>query len=94
MYQFDQELSALVFPMISKIEVALRVRLVEALLIHNRYRKFIFYLGVKLSVLIEKRKFGKIITENVFDKLIHNNSGVVSLAAMNLPADWKEHLSV
>ena len=50
MYQFDQELSALVFPMISKIEVALRVRLVEALLIHNRYRKFIFYLGVKLSV--------------------------------------------
>ena len=50
LYQFDQELSALVFPMISKIEVALRVRLVEALLIHNRYRKFIFYLGVKLSV--------------------------------------------
>ena len=35
LYQFDQELSALVFPMISKIEVALRVRLVEALLIHG-----------------------------------------------------------
>ena len=35
LYQFDQELSALVFSMISKIEVALRVRLVEALLIHE-----------------------------------------------------------
>ena len=31
---------------------------------------------------------------NAFDKLIRNNNGVVSLAAMNLPADWKEHLSV
>ena len=31
---------------------------------------------------------------NAFDKLIQNNNGVVSLAAMNLPADWKEHLSV
>ncbi|RGD64315.1 hypothetical protein DXA98_11245 [Lachnospiraceae bacterium OF09-6] len=28
---------------------------------------------------------------NAFDKLIQNNNGVVSLAAMNLPADWKEH---
>ena len=35
LYQFDQELSALIFSMISKIEVALRVRLVEALLIHK-----------------------------------------------------------
>lgn len=35
LYQFDQKLSALVFSMISKIEVALRVRLVEALLIHG-----------------------------------------------------------
>ena len=35
LYQFDQELSSLVFSMISKIEVALRVRLVEALLIHE-----------------------------------------------------------
>ena len=35
LYQFDQELSALIFSMISKIEVALRVRLVEALLIHG-----------------------------------------------------------
>ena len=35
LYQFDQELSALVFSIISKIEVALRVRLVEALLIHG-----------------------------------------------------------
>ena len=35
LYQFDQELSALVFSVISKIEVALRVRLVEALLIHG-----------------------------------------------------------
>lgn len=35
LYQFDQELSALIFAMISKIEVALRVRLVEALLIHG-----------------------------------------------------------
>ena len=35
LYQFDQELSVLIFSMISKIEVALRVRLVEALLIHG-----------------------------------------------------------
>ena len=35
LYQFDQKLSALFFSMISKIEVALRVRLVEALLIHG-----------------------------------------------------------
>lgn len=35
LYQFDQELAALIFSMISKIEVALRVRLVEALLIHG-----------------------------------------------------------
>lgn len=35
LYQFDRELSAVVFSMISKIEVALRVRLVEALLVHE-----------------------------------------------------------
>lgn len=35
LYQFDQELSVLIFSMISKIEVALRVRLVEALLIYR-----------------------------------------------------------
>lgn len=35
LYQFDQELSALIFTMISKIEVALRVRLVEALFVHG-----------------------------------------------------------
>ncbi len=35
LYQFDQDLSDLVFTMISKIEVALRVRLVEALLVHR-----------------------------------------------------------
>ena len=35
LYQFDQEFSSLIFLMISKIEVALRVRLVEALLIHG-----------------------------------------------------------
>lgn len=35
LYQFDQELSILIFSMISKIEVALRVRLVDALLIHQ-----------------------------------------------------------
>lgn len=35
LYQFDQELSALIFSMISKIEVALRTRLVEALLVHR-----------------------------------------------------------
>ena len=35
LYQFDQELSGLIFSMISKIEVALRVRLVESLLIHG-----------------------------------------------------------
>ena len=29
-----------------------------------------------------------------FDKLIQNNSTVISLAAMNLSADWKTHLSV
>lgn len=35
LYQFDRELSVLIFSMISKIEVALRVRLVEALLVHG-----------------------------------------------------------
>ena len=35
LYQFDQELSALVFSMIPKIEVVLRVRLVEELLVHG-----------------------------------------------------------
>ena len=35
LYQFDRELSVLIFSMISKIEVALRVRLVEALLIYG-----------------------------------------------------------
>lgn len=35
LYQFDQKLSALVFFMVSKIEVALRVRLIEALLIYG-----------------------------------------------------------
>ena len=34
-YNFDQELSELIFSIISKIEVALRVRLTEALLIHG-----------------------------------------------------------
>lgn len=28
------------------------------------------------------------------DKLVQNNSSVISLAAMNLPADWKTHLQV
>lgn len=31
---------------------------------------------------------------DAFDKLIQNNIGVVSLTAMNLPTDWKAHLSV
>ena len=31
---------------------------------------------------------------DAFDKLIQNNSDVVSLKAMNLPTDWKTHLSV
>ena len=31
---------------------------------------------------------------DAFDKLIQNNIGDVSLTAMNLPADWKAHLSV
>ena len=35
LYQFDQEVSGLIFSMISKVEVSLRVRLVEALLIHG-----------------------------------------------------------
>ena len=35
LYQFDQELSTLIFSMISKIEVALRVRLVESLLVYG-----------------------------------------------------------
>lgn len=28
------------------------------------------------------------------DKLVQNNSSVINLAAMNLPADWKTHLQV
>lgn len=35
LYYFDRELSCLIFSMISKIEVSLRVRLVESLLIHR-----------------------------------------------------------
>ncbi len=35
LYNFDQELSLIIFAMLSKIEVALRVRLTEALLIYN-----------------------------------------------------------
>ena len=35
LYQFDQELSALFFSIIFKIEVALRVRFLETLLIHG-----------------------------------------------------------
>ena len=35
LYQFDQELSGMFFSMISKIEVALRVRLVDALLVYG-----------------------------------------------------------
>lgn len=31
---------------------------------------------------------------DAFDKLIYMNIGVVSLTAMNFPADWKAHLSV
>ena len=31
---------------------------------------------------------------DAFDKLIQNNISVVSLTAMNLPVDWKAHLSV
>ena len=29
-----------------------------------------------------------------FDKLLQNNIDVISLTAMNLPTDWKTHLSV
>ncbi len=35
LYHFDQELSGMIFSMISKIEVALRVRLVDALLVYG-----------------------------------------------------------
>lgn len=35
LYNFDQELSLIIFAMLSKIEVALRVRLTDALLIYN-----------------------------------------------------------
>lgn len=31
---------------------------------------------------------------DAFDKLIQNNISVVSFTAMNLPVDWKAHLSV
>ena len=41
LYQFDQKLSALIFSMISKIEVALRARLVDALLIHGEPLAFV-----------------------------------------------------
>lgn len=29
-----------------------------------------------------------------FDKLIQKNNSIISLTAMNLPTDWKAHLSV
>ena len=31
---------------------------------------------------------------NELDKLIQNHSNVLSLTAMNMPTDWKAHLSV
>ncbi len=31
---------------------------------------------------------------DALDKLIQNNMGVISLTVMNLPTDWKAHLSV
>ena len=31
---------------------------------------------------------------DAFDELIQNNIGVISLTAMNLPVDWKAHLSI
>lgn len=31
---------------------------------------------------------------DALDKLIQNNIGVISLTVMNLPTDWKAHLSV
>ena len=203
LYQFDQELSALIFSMISKIEVALRVRLVEALLIHGEplvlqdssifKEKKLYWQNmstvaseiarsndvfikhnfdnhdgeVPVWAAVEVLSFGtlsKIIKNlmlaswiqgvsvlrnmcahnsriynrtihttpeildadkvtpppvhnglyqillamkylrssdgewtvfvDTFDKLIQNNIGVVSITAMNLPADWKAHLSV
>ena len=35
-----------------------------------------------------------IVFVDAFDKLIQNNSDVVGLTVMNLPTDWKDHLSV
>ena len=203
LYQFDQELSALIFSMISKIEVALRVRLVESLLVHGEPLVFIKHnfdnhdgevpvwaavevlsfgtlskiiknlktgTGSSYSILAlnyqYKSKKGNLVKPSqkmlaswiqsvsvlrnmcahnsriynrtihttpeildvdkvvpspahnglyqillamkylrssdeewvtfvaAFDKLIQNNIDVVSLTAMNLPADWKAHLSV
>ena len=191
LYQFDQELSALIFSMISKIEVALRVRLVEALLIHGEplvlqdssiFKEKKLYWQNMSAVASEiarsndvfikhnfdqyKSKKGNLVNPSqkmlaswiqgvsvlrnmcahnsriynrtihttpeildadkvtpppahnglyqillamkylrssdeewtvfvdAFDKLIQNNIGVVSLTAMNFPADWKAHLSV
>ena len=31
---------------------------------------------------------------NELDKLLQNNGGVLSFTAMNMPTDWKSHLSV
>jgi abortive infection bacteriophage resistance protein len=55
LYQFDQELSILIFSMISKIEVALRVHLVESLLVHGDA-----LILQDSSIFKEKRCIGKI----------------------------------
>ena len=52
LYNFDQELSNLIFSMLSKIEVALRVKLVEALLIHNDA-----LILLDSSVFVDKEKY-------------------------------------
>ena len=52
LYDFDQELSHMIFAMISKIEVALRTRLVDALLIHGDALIF-----KDSSIFVEKDKY-------------------------------------
>lgn len=90
--------------------MALRVRLVEALLIYGEplvlqdsldadkvtlppTHNGLYQILLAMKYLRSSDEEWTVFID-AFDKLIQNNIGIVSLIAMNLPVDWKAHLSV
>ena len=114
LYQFDQELSSLIFSMISKIEVALRVRLVAAYYRYisrkgnfaNPSQKMFASWVQAVSVLRNMCAHNS----RIYNRTIHTAPEILDadkvtpapahnglyqiLLAMNMPTDWKVHLSV